>query len=577
VRKLTYALMAGLSALSLVLAPAAPALAQRKQLLEYPSIHHPTVGLKGMVVSQNEIASQVGAEILRQGGNAVDAAVAVGFALAVTLPRAGNIGGDGFMLVHLAETKQTLVIDFRSVAPKAAQLDMFIDAKGKENLGASRGYRAPAVPGTVAGLALAQKTYGRLAWKDVVEPARRLAADGVVLSADEAFVFGWAQERMGESAAGRAAFYKPDGSLYGAGETLRQPDLAWSLGLIAEQGPDAFYRGEIARRLAADMKAHGGLITLEDLAAYRPVVRAPLMGTYRGYSIATTPPASAGGATLLEMLNILEGFDLKATGGAGSAGALHLMSETMKMAYADRYRYLGDSDFVKMPLGGMTSKAYGAERARQIDPTRAQPARTLGVGDPWKFESPNTTHYSVADAAGNVVSTTYTLGADFGSGVMVAGAGFVLNNQMNNFSHEAAYEAREAKTPPPPNGMMAGKRMLSTMMPTIVFKDDKPWLVTGSPGGSTIIDTVLQVVVNVVDFQLNVAEAVHQPRIFQNATDRLEVEPNFNPDTVALLRARGHPVTTAETMGSAQSILIENGMFMGAADPRRPGALAVGP
>ena len=569
--------LAALSALSLAFAPVAQAQSQRRQLLEYPSIHHPVVGERGMVVTQNAIATEVGTEILRKGGNAVDAAVAVGFALAVTLPRAGNIGGDGFMLVHMAGPGETIVIDFRSVAPAAARLNMFVDGKGKETPQASRGYRASAVPGTVAGLALAHKRYGRLPWKDVVMPAWRLAAEGVVLTPDEAFVFSWAQERMTESAAGQRTFYKPGGELFRAGEVLRQPDLAWSLKQIADNGADAFYRGEIARRFAADMKAHRGLITLEDLAAYRPVVREPLVGTYRGYTVATTPPASSGGATLLQMLNTLESFDLKALGGAGSSGALHVMAEAMKLAYADRYRHLGDTDFVKVPLKGFISKAYGAQQASRIDVNRAKPAKALGAGDPWKFESPSTTHYSMADAAGNAVSTTYTLGADFGSGVMVEGTGFVLNNQMNNYSHEQAVEAARKSGAMPPNAMAPGKRMLSTMMPTLVFKDGKPWLVTGTPGGSTIIDTVLQVIVNVIDFDLNVAEATHQPRIFQAATDTLEVEPNFNPDTVAALRAKGHPVKAAETMGSAQSIMIDKGLFLGAADPRRPGALAVAP
>lgn len=569
--------LAALAALSLALAPAAEAQSQRRQLLEYPSIHHPTVGMQGMVVSQNAIASEVGAEILRKGGNAVDAAVAVGFALAVTLPRAGNIGGDGFMLVHMAGTGETVVIDFRSVAPAAARLEMFVDRKGEELPLASRGYRASAVPGTVAGLELAHRRYGKLPWKDVVTPAWRLASEGVVLSPDEAFVFSWARDRMSESAAGQRTFYKPGGELYRAGEVLKQPDLAWSLQQISDHGADAFYRGEIARRFAADMKANKGLITLEDLAAYRPVVREPLVGTYRGYTVATPPPASSGGATLLQMLNILESFDLKALGGAGSSGALHVMAEAMKLGYADRYRHLGDTDFVKVPLKGFTSKAYGKQQASRIDVERAQSAKSLGAGDPWRYESPSTTHFSIADAAGNAVSTTYTLGADFGSGVMVEGTGFVLNNQMNNYSHEQAADAKRNGGASPPNGMAPGKRMLSTMMPTLVFKDGKPWIVTGTPGGGTIIDTVLQVIVNVVDFDLNIAEATHQPRIFQATTDTLEVEPNFNPDTVAALRAKGHPVKAAETMGSAQSIMIDKGLFLGAADPRRPGALAVAP
>lgn len=562
--------------LAAVVLAASPAIAQKRQLLEYPSIHSPVVGERGMVVSQNAIASGVGAEILRQGGNAVDAAVAVGFALAVTLPRAGNLGGDGFMLVHDAKTGEQVFFDFRSVAPKAATLAMYIDNQGKEASIASRGYLAPSVPGTVAGLALAHKRFGKLPWKAVVAPAIALARDGVALTPDEAFVFSWGKERLSTSAAAKAAYYRPDGSLYRAGEILRQPDLAWTLGQIAARGADGFYKGPVAERFAADMKAHGGLITLEDLAAYRAIERKPLRGTYRGLEVVTAPPASAGGATLLNMLNILEGFDLKAYG-AGSAQSLHLMAEAMKLGYADRYRFLGDTDFVTAPVRGFISKVYGQERAKLIDPAKATPARQLGAGDPARFESPSTTHFSIADADGNVVSTTYTLGADFGSGVMIAGTGVLLNNQMNNFDHENAAKALREGTPPPLNAMAPGKRMLSTMMPTIIMKNGKPWLVTGTPGGSTIIDTVLQIVVNVVDFKLNVEEATHQPRIFQDTGKTLRVEPNFNPDTVRILGAMGHTVTSDETMGSAQSIMIENGYFLGAADPRRPGALAIPP
>lgn len=553
---------------------ASPVLAQKKQLLEYPSIHSPVVGEQGMVVSQNAIASAVGARILKRGGNAVDAAVAVGFALAVTLPRAGNIGGDGFMLVHDAKSGEQVVFDFRSVAPKAATLAMYIDNRGKESAIASQGYLAPSVPGTVAGLAQAHKRFGKLRWADVVAPAIALARDGVALTPDEAFVFSWGKERLSTSAAAKAAYYRPDGSLYRAGQVLRQPDLAWTLTQIARKGADGFYRGPVAERFAADMKAHGGLITLDDLASYRAVERRPLRGTYRGFEVVTSPPASAGGATLLNMLNILEGFDLKGNG-AGSAQSLHVMAEAMKLGYADRYRYLGDTDFVTLPLKGFISKDYARTRAALIDPVKARPAREMGAGDPLKFESPSTTHFSVADAAGNVVSTTYTLGADFGSGVMIAGTGVLLNNQMNNYDHEGAFRAQRDGTPMPLNAMAPGKRMLSTMMPTIVLKDGKPWLVTGTPGGSTIIDTVLQVIVNVIDFSLNVEEATHQARIYQDAGDTLRVEPNFNPDTVGLLKAKGHTITSDETMGSAQSIMIENGLFLGAADPRRPGALAV--
>jgi len=558
------------------LALPAPAIAQSRHLLEYPSVHSPVVGTRGMVVSQNAIASEVGAQILRDGGNAVDAAVAIGFALAVTLPRAGNIGGDGFMTVYDAKAGQVRVIDFRSVAPKAATPAMFVDERGKERGIASYGYLAPAVPGTVAGFDHAHRKWGRLPWASVVAPALALARDGVRLSADEAFVFGWGKQRLANSISGRATFYRADGSLYAKDDVLRQPDLAWSLGEIAKWGARAFYTGEIARRIDADMRANGGIVTRADLAAYRAIERDPLVGTYRGHTVYTAPPASAGGATLLNMLNILERFDLKAMG-AGSSASLHIMAEAMKLGYIDRYRVLGDPAFVTAPVRGFVSKSYGAERARLIDPARATPIGNLAPGDPLAHESPSTTHYSVADGEGNVVSTTYTLGSDFGSGVMIAGTGILLNNQMNNFSHEQAWEATRTGAPPPLNALAPGKRMLSTQMPTLVFKDGKPWLVTGTPGGSTIITSVLQLIVNVIDHGLNVAEATHQPRIYQGATAALRVEPNFNADTVAALTAKGHRITSDETMGSAQSIMITDGMFLGAADPRRPGARAVEP
>jgi gamma-glutamyltranspeptidase/glutathione hydrolase len=567
---------AGVLLLSMVALTASPVVAQKKQLLEYPSIHSPVVGEQGMVVSQNAIASEVGADILRGGGNAVDAAVAIGFALAVTLPRAGNIGGDGFMLVHDAKSGEQVFFDFRSVAPKAATLAMFLDNQGQESQIASRGYLAPSVPGTVAGLYMAHKKYGKMRWADVVAPAIALARDGVILTPDEAFVFGWGKERLSTSTAAKAAYYKPDGALYRAGERLKQPDLAWTLTQIAKRGADGFYKGPVADRFAADMKANGGLITTEDLAAYRAVERKPLRGTYRGLDIVTAPPASAGGATLLNMLNIVENFDLKQNG-VGAAKSLHIMAEAMKLGYADRYAVLGDTDFVTTPIKGFISKSYALSRAKLIDPDKAKPVAQMGVGDPLKYESPSTTHFSVADAQGNVVSTTYTLGADFGSGVMISGTGVLLNNQMNNFSHAQAAKALREGLPPPLNAMAPGKRMLSTMMPTIVMKNGKPWLITGTPGGSTIINTVMQVIVNVVDFNLNVEEATHQPRIYQDTSDKLRVEPNFNADTVRVLQSLGHTITSDETMGSAQSIMIENGLFLGAADPRRPGAQAIPP
>jgi gamma-glutamyltranspeptidase/glutathione hydrolase len=568
-------LLAPLLALIQILAAPVAAPAQTRELLNYPSIEQPVVGDRGMAVSQNEAASRVGAEVLARGGNAVDAAVAMSFVMAVTLPRAGNIGGDGFMLVWLPDRKKALVVDFRSVAPQAAKLDLYLDKDGKESNRASRGWIAPGVPGTVAGLWLAHQRWGKRPWKELLQPAIDMADKGYVLSHDEAFALQWGRERLTASDTARKTFVKAGGSWQG-GERLRQPELAWSLRLIADQGADAFYKGEIARRIDADMKAHGGLITLADLAAYRPMVREPLVGSYRGHTVITVPPASSGGATLLQMLNMLEAFDLKAMKG-GSAESLHVMSEVMKLSYADRIRFLGDTDFVKTPLTGFTSKAYAAERVKKVRRDRAMPVKEMGAGDPWAFESKETTHLSVADRDGGAVSLTYTLGSDFGSGVAIEGAGFLLNNQMNNFAHEAALKAARDGKPLPPNAMQPGKRMLSSMTPTMVLKDGRPWLVTGSPGGSTIIEVVLQMLVNLIDFDLNVAQATHLPRIYQGWTDELGLEPGFNPDTAALLKAKGHEIEPHETMGSTQSIVIENGRFYGAADPRRPGATAATP
>lgn len=421
---------------------------------------------------------------------------------------------------------------------------------------------------------MAHQKYGRNPWGTLVAPAKSLASDGLVLSADEAFVFGWGRKRLEASQTAKAAFFKTDGSAYKAGERLRQPQLAWTLEQIEKQGADGFYRGEVAARIEADMLRNGGLIKRSDLTAYRAIERQPLVGTYRGTKIYTPPPAS-GGAALLLMLNILENFDLKRMS-AGSAEILHLLAETMRLGHRDRVRHFGDTDFAKVPLNGITSKTYAAERAKLVNLKTASDDSDIRAGDPFAYESPSTTHYSVADRYGNVVSVTYTLGSDFGSGAMIDGTGILLNNQMNNFSHEREYRAVEANESSPPNAMRPGKRMMSTMMPTLVFRDDKPWLALGTPGGGRIINTVFQLFVNVVDFRLNIDEATHQPRISQG-DGPLEVEPNFNPDTLDLLRKKGHRIKQSDTMGSAQSIAIENGYFFGSPDPRRPGAAAISP
>lgn len=548
--------------------------AQAKQLLNYPTIEKPVLGEQGMVVSQSAVASEIGRDILRKGGNAVDAAIATAFALAVTLPRAGNIGGDGFMLIHLAGEARTVAIDYRTVAPAAARFELYAGEDGSIKPEAKAGVRSAGVPGTVAGLALAHEKYGKLPWRRLLEPAIALAKNGVVLTHDEAWVLEWGRERLNRSAAGKEAFFKPDGGAYRAGERLRQPDLAWSLRQIAKHGPDAFYRGMIAERLVAGMEASGGLVTKADLEAYRAIERPALMGTYRGMQIATMPPSSGGGASVIEMLNILEQFDF-AKAGAGSAEALHLIAESMKLAFHDRWRYAGDTDHTVMPLKELTSKAYAQERARRIVRGRAMAPEQQAPGNPYAFESRETTHLSVLDAEGNAVSNTFTLGSDFGSGVMMPGTGFLLGNMIGNFSLADQGASIGAATPLTANILEPGRRPVSSMAPTIVLREGKPLLITGSPGGSTIPATIAQVLVNVLDFGMTVAEATHAPRIYQNIEDdKLYVERGVSPDTRALLESWGHKIVVGETIGSSQSIMLTETFIEGSADPRRPGATA---
>ncbi|HET9231304.1 MAG TPA: gamma-glutamyltransferase [Vitreimonas sp.] len=551
-----------------------PAWAQtpRRALLDYPDIHHPVIGERGMVVSQSEPASRIGADVLRRGGNAVDAAIAVSFALAVTLPRAGNIGGDGFMLAYLAESDETIAVDYRSTAPRGVTAGMFLDAEGRESRAAVRGHSASAVPGTVAGLARAHERWGSMPWVDLLAPAIALATDGVILTHDEAFALDWAQDRLTDDA--RRTFYGADNAADRAGELLRQPALAQTLRAIAADA-STFYRGDVARQIAASMQRHGGHITLDDLAAYRAVERTPLRANYRGFDIAAMAPPSGGGVSLVQSLNILEHFDIAAMG-AGSADATHVLAETMRLAYADRTRYVGDPDFVDVPLAQLTSDAYAAERARLISMRRATDPRRVGAGDLGE-EGRDTTHFSVADARGNAVSVTTTLGDSFGSGAVIETAGFLLNNQMKNFALEHGRRDGATLSTSPANALAPGKRMMSTMSPTMAFRSGRPWIVLGTPGGSTIHNTILQILVNVIDHRMNIAEATSAPRIHQQWRGALNMEPGFSPDTVRILGQRGHETRQEETMGSAQSILIENGLFYGAADPRRPGAAAIPP
>ncbi len=538
---------------------------------------HPIFARSGMVASQEALATQVGLDILKQGGNAVDAAVAVGFALAVTLPQAGNLGGGGFMLVYDTAQKQTEAIDFRETAPAAARRNLYLNATGEvDETRLRHSHQAVGTPGTVAGLALAHQRHGRLPWRALVEPALHLAERGILVRPELAQSLLEVRQQMTRWPASMKIFFKADGAPYQPGDTLVQADLATSLGLIAEQGANAFYEGAIAEKLVADMQANQGLISLDDLKNYRAVVRTPVKGHYRGYDIISMPPPSSGGVHLIQILNILETWPL-AELGPESAATLHRMAEAMKLAYADRSEYLGDPDFVKIPIAGLTSKAYAKTLAAHIDLNRARPATDIKPGQPQPYESGQTTHYSIVDRDGNAVAVTYTLNFAYGSGIVAAGAGILLNNEMDDFAAKPDVPNAYGLIGGEANAVGPGKRPLSSMTPTLVFKDGQVVLVTGSPGGSRIITTVLQTVLNVIDHRMNIAEATLAPRIHhQWQPDELRVEEGLSPDTVRLLGGLGHKVVVKDTMGNTQSIVRAPEGLFGFSDPRRAGSLTAG-
>jgi gamma-glutamyltranspeptidase/glutathione hydrolase len=533
----------------------------------------------GMVVAQEKIGARVGADILRRGGNAVDAAVATGFALAVSYPRAGNIGGGGFMIIHSAERHEDIAVDYREIAPAAATRDMFLGADGKPDIAKSRDSALSiGVPGTVAGLALALEKYGsgKFTLAELLKPAIDLARDGFVIADDMADTLPGIQRRLAHWPASARIFSRADGSSLREGDTLVQLDLAATLAAIAAQGPRGFYQGPVAEKLAAGVRDAGGIMTPDDLKSYRPVIRAPVRGNYRGFDIMSMPPPSSGGVVLLETLNILEGFamsDMK----QGTAPSLHVMIEAMKRAYADRARYLGDPDFVTAPVATLMSKEYAAKQRASIDLDRATPwTDVLSAATPPR-EGSNTTHFSVVDAMGNAVSNTYTLNFPYGVGLVADGTGVLLNNELDDFtaapgaSNAFGLVGFEANLPGP------GKRPLSSMSPTIVLKDGMPVLVTGSPGGSRIISTVLQVIVNVLDYHMDVAAAVAAPRLHhQWRPDEVRIEHGFADETLAALRAKGHQVIEPMGQTSANSILVTANGLLGAPDPRTRGAEAAG-
>lgn len=530
----------------------------------------------GMVVAQEQRSARIGIEILDRGGNAVDAAVAVGFALAVTYPRAGNIGGGGFMVIHLGKTGEDAAIDYRETAPAAATETMFLDANGEPDPKKSRDSGlSVGVPGTVAGLALAHAKYGsgKLSLAELIEPAIELARNGVEIVDDIADTLPLAQPRIARWHSSAPVFLNSDGTVLMPGQDLLQPDLAITLRAIASDGPKGFYEGPVAEKIVAAVRKAGGVMTTEDMKNYRAILREPVRGTYRGYDIVSMPPPSSGGVHLIEMLNILEGYDLAKLPRGES---LHVLAEVMKRAYADRATFMGDPDSVKMPVAGLISKKYAAALRTQIG-NRATPATEVRSGNPGDFEGQNTTHFSVIDSDGNAVSNTYTLNFSYGLGLVAEGTGVLLNNELDDFTSKPgtanAYGlvGYNANLPGP------GKRPLSSMTPTIVMKDGKPFLITGSPGGSRIISTVLQIIVNVIDFHLPVDQAVSAPRVHhQWQPDELSAEPGISPEILDGLVKRRHKVVLTPPQTSANSIEITADGYVGAADRRTRGSLAAG-
>jgi gamma-glutamyltranspeptidase / glutathione hydrolase len=560
----------------------------------------------GIVTSAHVLASQAGLEILQRGGNAIDAAVATGLALTSVYPTAGNIGGGGFMTIHVADGSNNgrgrqVIIDYRETAPAAATRDMYVGSDGKvmEGQGSSiLGWRASGVPGSVAGFALALEKYGskKISWADVCEPARRLA-EAHVLSQGTAASLRSRDNRLGQFEESKRIFQN-GGAFWKAGDIFRQPDLAATFARLKKDGPREFYEGETAKRIADAMTKNKGTLTLADLKGYRAVERTPLRGTYRGYEIVTMPPPSSGGLVLLQMLGMLEASDVRALG-QNSAAKIHLFTEVMRRAFRDRAEYLGDPDFVSVPVSELLDRDYLKRRMRDFDPQHATPSSKVEPGlGPTKItqhstlnaqlfaaESRETTHFSVVDAAGNAVANTYTLNGNFGSGVTIPGTGILMNNEMDDFTAKVGVKNMFGLLQGPANSIQPGKRPLSAMTPTLVFKDGKLVLVTGSPGGPTIINTVLQIITNVIDFGMPVSAAVEAPRVHhQWMPDTLTYEHyGLSVDTAAILKAKGHDIKQRASyeggyQGDAETIYVDpkTNLRYGAADPRKSDSRAVG-
>lgn len=538
---------------------------------------HPVQGKEGMVVTSHFLATKSAQDVLKKGGNAVDAAVTAAFSLAVTQPRSGNIGGGGFMLISSESKDDVVAIDYREKAPGKATVDMFLDKEGNADSNVSRySHLAAGVPGTVAGLALALEKYGTISLKEAIAPAIELADKGFVVTPRFSEGLKKKEKMLKKWPSSAKIFYKTDGSYYEPGDIFVQKDLAATLTRIADNGIKEFYEGKTAELLVAEMAKHGGLITLEDMKSYSPGMRTPVHGSYRGYDIYSMSPPSSGGTHVVQILNILEGYPISEYG-HNSAKTIHLMAEAMKLAYADRSYYLGDEDFVKVPLKGLTSKEYAKELRAKINPEQATDSSTIAPGKVLPYESNETTHFSIVDKYGNAVSNTYTINFSYGSGIVVEGAGFLLNNEMDDFSAKPGVPNAYGLIGGEANKVEPNKRMLSSMSPTIVKKEGKNYLVTGSPGGSRIITTTLQVIMNVIDHGLNIQSAVAAPRIHhQWLPDEIRIEEGLSPDTIKALGDMGHTVKKKSSMGAIQSIMVKDGVMYGGADPRRSTALAAG-
>lgn len=524
----------------------------------------------GMVLSSHHLADKIGQDVLNKGGNAIDAAVAVGYALAVVHPSAGNIGGGGFALIHLANGKD-IALDFREVAPLAATRDMYLDKNGNPMKDASLlGYLASGVPGTVAGMSAMLDRYGTKKLSELIKPSIDLAQNGYKISYRQAQTMEEVKDKFAKFASSRKYFLKSNGDTYKYGDLFVQKDLANTLKLIAKDGPDAFYRGKIADMIALDMKNNNGLITKEDLASYQVAWREPIKGTYRGYDIVSMPPPSSGGVHVLEILNIIENTNISELG-FGSSDYIHIVVEAMKQAYADRSEYMGDPDFVNVPIDKLIDKSYAKKIYKKITNT-AIPSKNIKPGlDNVIIEKPNTTHYSIVDKMGNAVSVTYTINDSYGSAVAVNNAGFLLNNEMDDFSIKPGVANLYGLVGGDANAIEPKKRPLSSMTPTIILKDDKLFMVLGSPGGSRIITTVLQVIINVVDHNMNISEAVYAPRFHhQWQPDEIRIEKDTTSKDVAdSLKRKGHKLSIQPVMGDVNAIMIKDNEAQGMSDPRR--------